>query len=85
MIDLNRLAELINKRGLMNKSFRNMSRDDVFYLCKAVISSQEPGYWTDHETLVPCMKHDFWYVYKDNCEKCDKKEACPVWPTDRQK
>lgn len=79
MIDLERLANLINNRGIMSKTFSDMSKEDILYICKSVISCQIPGYITNHKELRPCYLHGFWYVYETACKDCNNKECCPSW------
>lgn len=85
MIDLQKLSDLINNRGIMSKSFQSMTRDDIIYICKSVIMCQEPGYVPTNKELASCYKHNFWVVYRDKaCAECNDKEVCPQWTTKKK-
>ena len=53
MIDLPALAAKLTEKGLIDKTFYDMNRDEVMAMCEAVLDAHDP----DHE-VIPYIRHD---------------------------
>lgn len=53
MIDLPALAAKLTEKGIMDKAFYDMNRDEVMAMCEAVLATHQPA----HE-VVPYIRYD---------------------------